>query len=26
MAKRYLDVYARLLGSAAYEDELQDAV
>ncbi|HEY6578912.1 MAG TPA: glycosyltransferase, partial [Rhizomicrobium sp.] len=26
MAKRYLDVYARLLGGAAFEYELQDAV
>ena len=26
MAKRYLDVYARLVGGAAHEDELQDAV
>ena len=26
MAKRYLDVYARLAGGAACEDELQDAV
>ncbi|MGH6876038.1 MAG: glycosyltransferase family 4 protein [Rhizomicrobium sp.] len=26
MAKRYLEVYARLLGGAAFEDELQDAV
>jgi glycosyltransferase involved in cell wall biosynthesis len=26
MAKRYLDVYARLVGGSAHEDELQDAV
>jgi glycosyltransferase involved in cell wall biosynthesis len=26
MAKRYVDVYARLLGAAACEDELKDAV